>query len=234
MNLAFSSSVKRSVVLLSGGLDSTVNLFEACQKTEVVLALTFDYGQRAADREVERAGRIAAAAGVRHQVVSLPWFKDFTATSLVNRASHVPVCDAVSIDDLAVSERSAKAVWVPNRNGILLNVAAGFAEGFGADCVVPGFNAEEARTFPDNTEGFLQALTESFRFSTANRVAAVCFTTALDKTAIVRRGKDLGVPFELIWPCYLADSEPCGQCESCQRFRRALVSAGVELPGRGV
>ncbi len=218
--------IKRSVVLLSSGLDSTVNLFAAREVSEVVLALTFDYGQRAAVRETENARLIAERAGVRHQVVTLPWFKEFTKTSLVDRASQVPVSEMVSIDDLHVSEQTAKAVWVPNRNGIFLNVAAGFAEGLGADWVVPGFNAEEAKTFPDNTDGFLKALTASFAYSTANHLAAVCFTTELDKTAIVRRGLELAVPFELIWPCYFAEIKPCGKCESCQRFERAFQAGG--------
>lgn len=216
---------KRSVVLLSGGLDSTVNLYEARRQSEVVLALTFDYGQRAAPRERDRAAQIAAHAGVPHRVVELPWFAEFTCTSLVDRALTVPVKSSVSIDDLEVSHQTAKAVWVPNRNGILLNIAAGFAEGLGADWIVPGFNLEEAATFPDNSAAFLDALTASFGFSTANRVQAVCFTTALNKTEIVCRGRELGAPFELMWPCYFAGSEPCGECESCQRFKRASAAA---------
>jgi 7-cyano-7-deazaguanine synthase len=218
------TDTKRSVVLLSSGLDSTVNLFEAKQKSEVLLALTFNYGQRAAIREVERAARIAKCAEVRHQVIDLTWFADFTKTSLVNRGASVPTKKSVSIDDLKVSHETAKAVWVPNRNGIFLNVAAGFAEGVGADWIVPGFNAEEAATFPDNTDDFLKAATASFRFSTANHVEAMCFTTALNKTQIVRRGRLLGAPFELMWPCYFAGENPCGECESCQRFIRATTS----------
>lgn len=223
---------KRSVVLLSSGLDSTVNLFEARERTEVVLALTFDYGQRAAAREIRRASLIAQMAGVAHKIVALPWFADFTRTSLVDRSADVPVKEDVSIDDLGVSRSSAKAVWVPNRNGILLNVGAGFAEGLRADWIVPGFNAEEGATFPDNTQAFLDSLTAAFRYSTSSRVEAVCFTTALDKTAIVRRGLELGVPFELIWPCYFAGEKPCGECESCQRYLRATHAAGVAATWR--
>jgi 7-cyano-7-deazaguanine synthase len=218
-------SQTKSVVLLSSGLDSTVNLYEARARSEVVLALTFDYGQRAAPREVERAALIAKHAGVRHKVVALPWFKDFTETSLLNRNSAVPSKAQVSIDDLETSRKTAKAVWVPNRNGIFLNVGAAFAEGHGAGWIVPGFNIEEGTTFPDNTEEYLQALTSAFRFSTANHVAAVCFTTSLNKTEIVRRGRALAAPFELMWPCYLSEEKPCGECESCQRFKRAMANA---------
>jgi 7-cyano-7-deazaguanine synthase len=219
----------KSVVLLSSGLDSTVNLYEAKAQSEVVLALTFDYGQRAAPREREQAKKICAHAGVAHKVIELPWFQDFTKTSLVDRQAEVPVKSDVSIDDLQVSQKTAKAVWVPNRNGIFLNIAAGFAEGLGADCIVPGFNIEEAATFPDNTDAFLVATTGALSFSTSNRVRAICHTTALNKTEIVRRGKELNVPFELIWPCYLAGEKPCGHCESCQRFRRAAAAAHLEL-----
>jgi 7-cyano-7-deazaguanine synthase len=217
--------MKKSIVLLSSGLDSTVNLFEARAQTQVVLSLTVDYGQRAAPREIERATQIAALAGVPHHSLSLPWFKDFTKTSLVSTDMKVPVKSEVAIDDLSVSASTAKAVWVPNRNGILLNIAAGFAEGLGADWVVPGFNIEEGATFPDNTQDFLESVTKAFGYSTSNGIKAVCFTTALNKTEIVRRGRALGVPFDLIWPCYFAASEPCGECESCQRFSRAMREA---------
>ena len=116
-------STYRSVVLLSSGLDSTVNLFAAAGESEVALALTLDYGQRAARREIEHARALAAKVGARHHVVSVPWFKDFTRTSLVDTSMDVPTT-SVSIDDLNASTQSAKAVWVPNRNGILLNIGA--------------------------------------------------------------------------------------------------------------
>lgn len=218
-------ALPRSVVLLSSGLDSTINLFEARERSQVVLALTFDYGQRAAARERERAASLAAHVGVPHKVVELPWFSEFTRSSLVNRDAEVPVSESVSIDDLETSTKTAAAVWVPNRNGIFLNIAAAFAEGLGADWIIPGFNAEEAVTFPDNTGEFLDAASASFQFSTSNHVRAVCFTTSLNKPEIVTRGRELGVPFELIWPCYFAGAEPCGECESCQRFKRAMGAA---------
>ena len=220
----------KSVVLLSSGLDSTVNLFEALQRTEVVLTLTFNYGQRAAVRELERAAEIAQHAGVAWKNLDLTWFSEFTNTSLVNRANDVPVGGAVSIDDLKVSSETAKAVWVPNRNGIFLNIGAAFAEGLGADIVVPGFNIEEGATFPDNTQGFLDALSDAFQFSTSNAVRAECFTTGLNKTQIVARGRALQAPFELMWPCYLAGTKPCGECESCKRFARA-TSAPTDAGG---
>lgn len=211
----------KAVVLLSSGLDSTVNLYQAQQVSEVVLALTFNYGQRAALREIEYAARTCAHLGIAHKVLDLSWFSEFTQTSLVARDQSVPTAGQVSIDDLQVSNQTAKAVWVPNRNGVFLNIGAGFAEGLGAKWVVPGFNIEEAATFADNTQAFLDASTASFKLSTASHVEAKCFTTALNKTEIVRLGVKLKVKFEHVWPCYFGGESACGECESCLRFARA-------------
>jgi 7-cyano-7-deazaguanine synthase len=212
--------VKRSVVLLSAGLDSTVNLYRAVEESEVVLALTFNYGQRAAKREIEHAAALAQKVGTRHHVVELPWFRDFTKTSLVDSSQEIPT-SGVSIDDMNASTHSAKAVWVPNRNGIFLNIGAAFAEGLLADWLVPGFNFEEAQTFPDNSEAYLQAATRSLQFSTSNQVQVRCFTTNLTKPEIVKLGRVLKVPFDMIWTCYFGGEQQCGRCESCLRFVRA-------------
>ena len=194
------------------------------------MALTFNYGQRAATKEIEKSKEICASLGVPHQVVELPWFKQFTQTSLVGKTA-VPVGGEVSIDDLKKSFETAKAVWVPNRNGIFLNIAAGFAEGLGADFIIPGFNAEEAATFPDNTGEFLQALETSFSFSTANRIKTKCYSITLNKTQIVAEGVALKMPFQSLWPCYFAQEHWCGQCESCQRYLRALNANGIGADG---
>jgi 7-cyano-7-deazaguanine synthase len=220
----------KSVVLLSGGLDSSVNLFAAKEAGSVALALTFDYGQRAAPAEIRSSKKLSSQLGIPHQVLALPFFSQWGGSSLVDRTQAVPGRSEVKIDDLQASQKTAKSVWVPNRNGIMLNIAAGFAESLGADAVIPGFNLEEAATFPDNTEVFLRALTQSFSYSTSNHVRAHCFTTALKKPDIVRLGQRAGVPFADIWPCYHAGAKWCGECESCQRAKRAFSEAGESWP----
>lgn len=215
-----------AVVLLSSGLDSAFNLLRAGTQFEIVLALTFDYGQRAAAKEAVCASQLAAHYRVPHKMIALPWFKDFTKSTLVNRTQDVPKGGDVSIDDHQRSLETAKAVWVPNRNGIFLNIAAGFAEGFGAKYIVPGFNLEEAQTFPDNSGAFMKALDTSFSYSTANLIKTLCFSTHLNKTQIVAEALRLDLPFKHLWPCYLDGEAWCGTCESCQRFRRALEANG--------
>ena len=220
---------QKAVVLLSAGLDSSVNLFEALEKMEVVLALTFDYGQKAARREIESAAKICRQLRLTHKVVSLPWFKDFNRSSLLVDSQEVPTGTAVQIDDLKTSKESAKSVWVPNRNGIFLNIAAAFAEALDAGIVVPGFNAEEAVTFPDNSEAFMKKLDQSFSYSTSNQVRVECFTVAMNKIEIVKRGDELQVPWHLTWPCYFSRDKWCGQCESCLRAKRAFTAADIPV-----
>jgi 7-cyano-7-deazaguanine synthase len=218
----------KAVVLLSGGLDSSYNLFRAAREFEISLALTFHYGQKAAPKEIATAQKLSRKLKIPHRVVELPWFRDFTNTKLV-AAGEVPKGHEVSIDDLEKSMETMRAVWVPNRNGILLNIGAAYAEGLNAKYLIPGFNAEEATTFPDNSQAYLESLNQAFHFSTANHVEVKCFSTGLNKTEIVREAIKLEVPLADLWPCYNAAEEWCGTCESCQRFDRAIRAAGVQL-----
>lgn len=209
----------KAVVLLSSGLDSTVNFHEALESDDVLLCLTFDYGQRAAKKEIENAKKQCEFHKIPHKVIDLKWFSDFTNTSLVSQKMDIPT--QVKIESLSASQESAKAVWVPNRNGIFLNIAAGFAEGLGADSIVVGFNKEEAATFPDNTQEYIDKLNDAFEYSTSNKIKVKCFTTDLDKTEIAKRAKDLKVNLNWVWPCYKGGDKICGECESCLRFLRA-------------
>ncbi len=204
----------RGVAILSGGLDSTVSLVAALRRMDVALALTFDYGQRAARREREAASRIARLCRVPHRVVPIPWLAPLTRTALVNRKARLPRG--------GMSERSARAVWVPNRNGVFIEVAAAHAESLGARRLVTGFNREEAATFPDNSAAYVRAVNRALSYSTANGVRVVSFTAGLDKRAIVRLGRRLGAPLDLIWPCYEGGRRWCGRCESCRRCLEAL------------
>lgn len=212
-----------AVVLLSGGLDSAYNLWKAkAEGVDIRLALTFNYGQRAASKEIDTARELTKKLNVPHQVVEITWFSSFTKSSLINRDEKVPVNEEVSMDDYTQSTKTAARVWVPNRNGIFLNIAAGFAEGLQAEAVIPGFNKEEAATFPDNSFEYQEALENSFRFSTARGMKVFSYSTHLNKTEIVREGKKLELPFQQLWPCYFANEKICGECESCLRFKRAL------------
>lgn len=217
----------KGVVLLSGGLDSAVCLAHGVRDGTVILCLTFDYGQQAAQREVEAAAALSRHYGVPHCTISLPFLAQVTSTALGTGAD-LPEPEVTALDDPGQAASTALRVWVPNRNGVFINVAAAFAEHLGADAVVAGFNREEAAAFPDNSAGFVAAATAALGYSTLNRVRVVSYTQHLDKTEIVRLGKRLRVPFELMWSCYRGGAEICGRCESCLRFLRALAAGEEE------
>lgn len=224
------SRSKKVVVLLSAGLDSTVNVYEAVKhRHEVVLALTFNYGQRAAAKEIEYSAKLAQHLQIPHKVIDLPWFKDFNRSALLVDSQKVPTGKDVEIDNLEKSNETAKSVWVPNRNGIFLNIAAAFAESLNASSVTPGFNAEEAATFPDNSKEFMEQATKSLYYSTSNHVTVGCYTAHLKKPDIVRLGQGLRIPWEMVWPCYFAGEKWCGECESCLRAKRAFNSANIDV-----
>ncbi len=217
------------VVLLSGGLDSSVNLFEARRSGEVLLVLNFNYGQKAANKEAHAAQDLCQHLNLKLKTIDLPWFQDFGRSSLIVRENDFPRGSEIDILDQSKSLDTARSVWVPNRNGIFLNIAAGFAEALEAGAVVPGFNSEEAETFPDNSQDFMNSLERSFHFSTANQVKVKCFTAQMNKSEILKRTVDLKIPLEKMWPCYDAKSLWCGVCESCLRAKRAFVNNKIEV-----
>jgi len=216
----------KSILILSGGLDSTVSSHLAARETTPVLALTFDYGQRAARREIETARKTAARLKVAHRVIELPWLKELTATGLVNTSTRLPKPREADLDDPVKGRKTAEAVWVPNRNGLFLNIAAAFAEAMKAQVLVTGFNAEEGMTFPDNSAAFVRSADEFFWFSTLKKIRVESYTLSMNKTDIARRAKDFCVSFKDVWFCYEGGTEPCRSCESCLRAFRAFREAG--------
>jgi 7-cyano-7-deazaguanine synthase len=217
-----------AIVLLSGGLDSAVNLKRAADDTGVALALTFDYAQRAADREVAAAALMCRALDISHRVIELPWLADISASALTRPESGIPEVSPEALEEGRVTGgATAEAVWVPNRNGIFVNIAAAFAEGLGADTIVAGFNAEEAATFPDNSPEFVAAANRALEFSALRAPRLVSYTQDLAKADIVRLGREIGAPLSCVWSCYRGEQDQCWRCESCARLERALREAGA-------
>jgi len=212
-----------SVILLSGGLDSAANLALCAALDRPVLALSFRYGQRAARREMIAAAALAAHYEVKHEIVSIEWLGALGGSSLTDLGADIPRLESSELDRADVTTESARAVWVPNRNGLLINAAAAYAERLGAPRVVVGFNREEAQTFPDNSTVYMRRATAALAMSTSNGVEVFSYTSELDKTEIVAelRLRDPEFPFHLIWSCYQGGERPCGCCESCRRFYRA-------------
>jgi 7-cyano-7-deazaguanine synthase len=215
-----------AVILLSGGLDSALNLALAARDNQARLAITIRYGQRAEDAELNAARKLSDYYGVNWVSVDLSWLGGINTTGLTRSATVLPTPKVGELDDLEIGKASAKAVWVANRNGVFLNVAAAYAEAMDIKTILAGFNREEAATFPDNSVAFLAALNHSFSYSTMNHVTVDCFTKDLDKTQIIAQSLELNLPLHLVWSCYEAGPKRCWQCESCKRTERALLAAG--------
>jgi 7-cyano-7-deazaguanine synthase len=217
-----------AVVLLSGGLDSAVNLKRAHDEAGIALALTFDYGHRAARREIEAAALMCESLDVPHRVIELPWLRDISCSALTERGYAIPDVTEEMLATPAVTRGdTAAAVWVANRNGIFVNVAAAFAETLDCDLVVAGFNAEEGATFPDNSPEFVAASNRALELSTQRAPRLISYTQDLTKVDIVRLGREIGAPLRLVWSCYRGGGQHCWRCESCARLRRALETAGA-------
>ena len=144
--------------------------------------------------------------------------KEITKTALVSDLE-VPNAD---ISDKVECEKSAKSVWVPNRNGLFVNIAASFADSFGYDEIVIGANEEEAKSFKDNSQGFIDSITNSLKFSANGNIKVVSPLIKMNKSDIILLGKKLNLPFFLIRSCYNNTEKHCGKCESCVRLLNAL------------
>lgn len=213
----------RCLILLSGGLDSSANLAFAHHYDTPCLALTIDYGQRAAKKEIEASIKLAAYYEVPHQILDLRWLGALGGSALTSSAIEVPTIESAQLDDLATAKATAKQVWVPNRNGLFINAAAAIAESKKIQQIIVGFNKEEAATFPDNSSQFLGVATLSLRYSTSTGVKVACYTDMMMKIEIVAALRNLpkAFPFDQVWSCYQGGDKMCGECESCKRFLRA-------------
>jgi len=215
---------KKSLVLLSGGLDSVVNFAVAYEKTDVELILTFDYGQEAVDKEIKSSRMIAQKYKILHHIIPLDFLSSMNSslTGGHNRTGKIPDFDKNKLDDKEYSLKTARAVWVPNRNGIFLSIAAAYADSYSFDEIVTGFNKEEGKTFPDNSKDFIKISNQAFKLSTMYHPIVKSYTADKTKSEIVKMGKDFNAPFEYVWSCYHGGKKMCGKCESCQRLIRAL------------
>ena len=220
-------SKERAIVILSGGLDSTVALYLAREKYEIPLALTFDYGQRAVEQERKAAQAICHLFDISHKFLDLTWLGTITKTALVNSEHLLPALKMAELDNPELGLKSAKAVWVPNRNGVFINIAAAFAEAESIKILITGFNAEEAATFPDNSLDYVKAVNHALDYSTSNQCRVESPTIGWDKTQIVKEAAELKVPFEKLWSCYESGEKMCGKCESCLRSKRAYLANGL-------
>ncbi len=210
--------MSKSVILLSGGLDSLVTLGYSKRHTDynVELALTFDYGQKSAEAEIEYSGKAAEYYDIKHKTINLDWLKEITQTALVSEKN-------IPETGLNTNE-SAALVWVPNRNALFLNIAAAFCDSYGYEYILYGANKEEGETFPDNTELFRASVTEVFKTSTLVHPQVIAPLINYNKDDIVKIAVRDNIPLEYVRSCYNSGDKHCGKCESCRHLKQALIN----------
>jgi len=221
-------SMKRAVLLLSGGLDSyTAGAMAAADGYEVY-ALTIRYGQVHA-REIEAARRVAAALGaVRHLELEVPLSK-IGGSALVG--------DGDIPKDRALDEAGIPSTYVPARNTVFLSLAMAWAEVVGADAVVIGVNALDYSGYPDCRPEYLRAFEQVAALATragveGRKLRILAPLLRFTKADIVRRGLALGVDYGLTLSCYdpSPDGRPCGHCDSCRLRAKGFAEAGAVDP----
>jgi len=212
---------KKTIILLSSGIDSALNLALSQQKDHPLLALTFNYGQQAARKEIYYAEQLARYYLVPHQVIKLDWYKALGQMAMTKKHFVMPVFDHIN--------QASQTVWMPNRNGLFVNIAACFAEALGSEVILFGGNAEEAETFPDNSPQFIRAKNKALSYSTLKQVKLKSYTIKMNKTEIAKKAWEIGLPLKHLWSCYYDRSKMCGECESCLRLKRGARESGIEL-----
>ena len=212
----------KSIILLSGGLDSLVAVAYCKKHTDlnVNLALTFDYGQKSVEAEIMASSKIASFYNLEHKIIKLDWLKEITNSALVSE-KEIP-------KEGFTTEVSAKAVWVPNRNALFLNIAACFCDSYGYNHIIFGANKEEANIFPDNTEEFRIQISKTLENSTLVKPKVVAPLINYTKSDIVRIAVKDSVPLEFVRSCYNSGEKHCGTCESCFYLKNALKTNNCE------
>ncbi|MFA6241001.1 MAG: 7-cyano-7-deazaguanine synthase QueC [Candidatus Hydrogenedentales bacterium] len=224
-----SDTSNAAVILLSGGLDSSVLLFHVTRDLgrRPVYALSFEYGQRHS-KELECAKWQADAAEVeQHRIVDLSFLGGLVrgTSALVRGGQAVP-----DLKDLSASDLEQPPTYVPNRNMILLSVAAAFAESCGAFDVFYGAQALDEYGYWDCTTDFLNRINSTLALNRRKPVTIHAPFIRSKKVDSVRLGATLGVNFAYTWSCYRGFDKACGTCPTCVERMNAFREAGLKDP----
>lgn len=210
--------MKDSILVLSGGLDSTTMLYE--YQDRIALALSFHYGSNHNDKELAFARLHCERLGIPHIVIPLDFIGKYFQSSLLQGADAIP---EGNYDD-----ENMRSTVVPFRNGIMLAVAAGMAENNGLKYVMLANHGGDHAIYPDCRPGFVDAMSEAIKNGTYEGVQILAPYTNITKADIARHGKELGIDYAETWSCYKGGEHHCGKCGTCTERIDALREAGIE------
>lgn len=212
--------MKKSLIILSGGMDSVTLLYD--KKDEIAVAVTFDYGSNHNKREEEFAKYHCEKLGIEHIIIPLTFIHDYFKSSLLEGASAIP--------DGHYEDETMKSTVVPFRNGIMLSVACGIAESRELEKVLIANHFGDHAIYPDCRKGFIDAMSEAMRNGTYKGITIDAPYTNITKTDIAKIGKSLGIDYSKTYSCYKGGEKHCGKCGTCVERKEALRDAGIEDP----
>ena len=212
----------KTVLIYSGGIDSTVLLYDLLNSGHDVQALSVNYGQRHI-KELDCAKSLCNQLNVEHHVADLTALNPLLSGSSLT-SPHVQVPEGHYEDE------SMKATVVPNRNMILLSIATGWAMSTGASSVSYAAHSGDRAIYPDCREEFADAMNSVMEIAGWDKVSLNRPFSSLTKADIVKLGDELDVPFEQTWSCYKGGQVHCGVCGTCVERREAFQLAGVTDP----
>lgn len=220
--------MKKSVVLLSGGVDSTVALYWALGLYEKIFAITFDYGQRHRI-EINMAKKLTKKLRISHMILKVD-LNQIGGSSLTDSRLPLPEYENVK----GIKDR-LPSTYVPFRNGIFLSLAAGWAEVKGVRDIICGFNIIDSPGYPDTRRDFVEAMERAINTGTRAAFSREKFRILspfvnMEKAKIIRKGLELGADFSLSVSCYRGEEIPCLKCSSCVLRQKAFKEVGMEDP----
>ncbi len=203
-----------SIVVLSGGMDSAVLMADLLNKGEKIQALSFDYGSRHNEKELPCAASLCRENNVEHKIVKLPFINELFSSTLLKSGGDVP--------DGFYMEENMKSTVVPFRNGIMLSIAAGFAESVGAGEVLLASHSGDHFIYPDCRPEFNKAFSHAVFIGSGEQVTLRFPFVDMDKRDIGDLGRRLGMDFTKTWTCYKGEEVHCGTCGACDERKYAL------------
>jgi queuosine biosynthesis protein QueC len=209
---------KDSVIVISGGMDSTTMLYE--YRERIALAVTFDYGSTQNAREREFAILHCKRLEIPHLIIPLDFMHQYFKSALLMTPEDIP---EGNYDD-----ENMKSTVVPFRNGIMLAIACGIAESNGLKRVMIANHAGDHAIYPDCRPAFVEAMSAAMQNGTYDHVAVFAPYTGLSKADIARRGAALGLDYSETYSCYKGREKHCGKCGTCRERREALREAGID------
>lgn len=212
--------MKQSLIVYSGGLDSTTLLWEYA--SDIALAVNFHYGSNHNAREAACARRNCDRLGIRLIEIDLGFMSQYFSSSLLEGGDAIPAGD--------YDDDNMRSTVVPFRNGIMLSVAAGLAETYGLSTILIANHAGDHAIYPDCRPGFVDAMGHAIAEGTYEGITLSAPYTHLSKSQIVERGARLGIDYADTYSCYRGAEHHCGTCGTCRERAEAFALAQVDDP----